>query len=385
MADGPVGEAEFARLRDEAATELERREAVPRDWMRRAVRAVPRERFVPGRVWLEDGEDYRSFRREDDERRWAQLVYRVDAPVVTQVDDGEADGHRGAVPTSSISAMTAVMTMLAEAEPEPDQRVLEIGAGTGYNAALLAERVGARGRVVSVEVDPVVCAQARQALETAGYDTVRVVEADGEAGWAGEAPYDRVLSTAAVTTVPYAWVAQTRPRGIIVSPWRTRFYNHGLVRLVVAEDGTASGHFVGAVSFMLMRGQRRTSGIETLFTPAGWDEARTQPLDLASLLTRLENPHARFATGLYLPDVAHWPQDGGHWWCGAGSWAYADGRIAYQWGPHDLIEETSQALDTWHAADEPTLFDYGLSVTPAGSATWLHHSGNPVIARTPPA
>lgn len=88
---------------------------------------------------------------------------------------------------------------------------MTVAAGTGYNAALLAEIVGAEN-VVSVEIDPGLAEQARGSLRRSGH-AVAVVTADGESGYPAGAPYDRVVATAAATEVPYAWVAQTRPGG----------------------------------------------------------------------------------------------------------------------------------------------------------------------------
>jgi protein-L-isoaspartate O-methyltransferase len=96
--------------------------------------------------------------------------------------------------------------------------VLEIGTGTGWNAALLCKRVGKRGRVVSIEVDPLIAQAAWSALARAGYSPL-VITADGVDGHPDGAPYDRVLATAAVREiVPRAWLGQTRPDGIIVTP-----------------------------------------------------------------------------------------------------------------------------------------------------------------------
>jgi protein-L-isoaspartate(D-aspartate) O-methyltransferase len=94
-------------------------------------------------------------------------------------------------------------------------RVLEIGTGTGYNAALLAHRLGSAA-VTSVEIDPDLAEQARRALTTSGY-LLGVTTADGARGYPPHAPYDRIMSTAAVHQVPYPWIAQTRPGGKILT------------------------------------------------------------------------------------------------------------------------------------------------------------------------
>ncbi|WP_265737692.1 methyltransferase domain-containing protein [Peterkaempfera bronchialis] len=120
-------------------------------------------------------------------------------------------------------------------------RVLEIGTGSGYSAALLAHRVGAE-RVVTVEAEAGRAAEAERRLAAAGYGGVAVVVGDGAQGWAAGAPYDRVVARCGVGTVaalPGEWVAQCRPGAVILAP-----VGGGLVRLRVAVDGTAAGRFL---------------------------------------------------------------------------------------------------------------------------------------------
>ncbi|QVQ54861.1 methyltransferase domain-containing protein [Spiractinospora alimapuensis] len=126
----------------------------------------------------------------------------------------EATG-RGRFSTSSSSALNVMARMIDALDLRPGARVLEIGTGTGYNAAVLAHIVG-EGNVTSVEVDAELADRARQALE--GYG-VEVVVGDGRHGHRDGAPYDRLISTAAVSELPSAWEEQVRPDGIIVAPW----------------------------------------------------------------------------------------------------------------------------------------------------------------------
>jgi len=100
-------------------------------------------------------------------------------------------------------------------------RVLEIGTGTGYNAALLKTLVGPRGRVVSVELDPDVARKARSALRASGFP-VRVVCTDGHDGYAGGAPYDCIVLTAGSATVAPAWLAQLVDGGLLELPLRMK-------------------------------------------------------------------------------------------------------------------------------------------------------------------
>ncbi|GGV10056.1 hypothetical protein GCM10010182_32290 [Actinomadura cremea] len=191
-------------------------------------------------------------RREDDPDRWMDLV-RSDDSIITQVADGATE--KGTWPTSSASAPHIVATMLKALDVEAGMKVLEIGTGTGYNAALLAELAGA-SNVTSIEVDPVLAENARTALRRAGHP-VRVVTGDGADGYADNAPYDRVIATAAVCELPYAWVEQTRPGGLVVVPWGPTVHpDEPLAVVTVGEDGTAEGRFTDPAWFMPLRGQR---------------------------------------------------------------------------------------------------------------------------------
>src|SRR5690606_19000576 len=119
-----------------------------------------------------------------------------------QLDDGDGSG-RGYV-TSSASMPGVVALMLEAAELHPGNRVLEIGTGTGFNAALIASRVGV-DNTTTVEVDAELAEQAREALKNAGWP-VETVTADGTRGHPPGAPYDRILSTASVHEVPHPWI-----------------------------------------------------------------------------------------------------------------------------------------------------------------------------------
>jgi protein-L-isoaspartate(D-aspartate) O-methyltransferase len=85
--------------------------------------------------------------------------------------------------------------MLEALAPEPGMRVLEIGTGTGYNAALLAEIVGSEGFVGTLDIDADVSAEAKGALQDAGFDRVRVLARDGAEGLSEDSPFDRILAT----------------------------------------------------------------------------------------------------------------------------------------------------------------------------------------------
>jgi protein-L-isoaspartate(D-aspartate) O-methyltransferase len=161
--------------------------------VRDAFLAVPRELFVP----------------EYADEQGLEAVYRDESILTKQDPHG--------VPLSSSSQPAIMAAMLERLQLEERMRVLEIGAGTGYNAALLSVLVGPRGRVVSVEVDPDLARKARRNLRSGGYKA-RVVVGDGREGCAELAPYDGIIVTASSRSVPIAWFEQLEPRGLVEVP-----------------------------------------------------------------------------------------------------------------------------------------------------------------------
>jgi Protein-L-isoaspartate carboxylmethyltransferase len=155
-----------------------------------AFRTVPRHLFVPG---------------------VAPTAAYTDEPIVTGYDaDGAACNA-----SSQPSTTAATLEQLAVA---PGDRVLEIGTGTGYDAALLAELAGPDGAVTTVEIDPVTAGRARTHLAAAGYQGVEVLTGDGWSGVPERGPFHRVLATVGVWDVSPRWFGQLEPFGMVVMP-----------------------------------------------------------------------------------------------------------------------------------------------------------------------
>jgi protein-L-isoaspartate(D-aspartate) O-methyltransferase len=120
------------------------------------------------------------------------------------------------ISSSSQPAMMAIM--LEQLDLAPGHRVLEIGAGSGYNAALIAHIVGQAGQVTSIDIDQDLVDAARTHLVAAGFERVRAMCADGGFGYREAAPYDRVILSVGAPDILPAWIEQLKPDGRLVLP-----------------------------------------------------------------------------------------------------------------------------------------------------------------------
>jgi protein-L-isoaspartate(D-aspartate) O-methyltransferase len=220
-----TGEEEALRRNEQLVEQLEATGTLRDPAVAGAFRAVPRHRFLPGRPLDE--------------------VYE-DSAIMTKV------GERG-VPLSSSSQPTIMAIMLQLLRPLPGNRVLEIGAGTGYNAALIAHLVGPAGHVVTVDIDPELAEQARANLAGAGIPGVEVAAADGAEGWPAAAPYDRVIATASTDDLAPAWTEQLAGGGRLVLPL-TLAGPGQLCAAFVRQDGGLAASEPCLCGFMPMRG-----------------------------------------------------------------------------------------------------------------------------------
>lgn len=369
-----------------------------RSWQE-IVAEIPRELFVPDTIWVDDeasgGLVALSMRADPD--GW-QAAVAADAPVVTQVDLGDVrpDGA-GRFPSSSASQPSLVAEMLDALDVRPGHTVLEIGTGTGWNAALLSRRVGVAGRVVTIEVDPQLAEQARRALADAGYEPL-VVTGDGLVGYTQLAPFDRVIATASVReVVPAAWLDQLKPGGRLVTPWGTDWSNGVMLTVDSPTEGTATGRFSGRLAFMRLRGQRRAlygwelEPAEIQHATVGTTDCRGNDLD------RMLNPDkGAFAIGARLAScvlVVEWDKLGdGHHVLELDdrttrSWAQVDADLndpapfrVRQLGPRKLWDEAVAAYDWWHDHGEPGADRFGLQVDAGRQWLWLDQPNNEVRA-----
>lgn len=355
------------------------------DEWRPAFLRTPRHTFIPDHIWV--GAELTPLSRRRDPDEWLAAAYS-DAPVVVQMDDGRTPaGSEGRSSSSSASMPTVVALMLGHLDARPDDTVLEIGTGTGWNAALLAMRLGDQN-VASIEVDPALAEVARRNLAAAGQD-VAVRVGDGAAGWPERSPFDRVISTAAVDRVPYAWVEQTRAEGRVVTPWGNRYYNGSLLSLGVHPDGAATGRIVDSATFMHLRSQRWP--LVDVETDVRDVEAAACSVTDVHLYHVTGEPGAMIAIGQRVPECRPFsiPEDDGSvmtWFVDhtTGAWAslrYEPDATEFevrQAGRRRLWDEIDAAYRWWAAAGSPGPARYGITVTRGGQTVWLDEPDNTI-------
>ncbi|WP_236245253.1 ATP-grasp peptide maturase system methyltransferase [Streptomyces sp. CC210A] len=353
-------------------------------WLRAAVEAVPREQFLNPGVFLDEGRAWRPITPRGTTRaEWLRLAYGAET-LTTQLDGHLTADQCGepvtGVPTSSSTDPTTVVGMIESLDLDAGHRVLEIGTGTGYSTALMCHYLG-EDNVTTIEVDPEVAARADAALEAAGFSTWTVT-GDGLLGHPRRAPFDRVIATCAVRRIPYSWIRQTKPGGVILATIGSWPYGTGLAKVTVNEDGTAEGRIIGRSSFMQARAQAVAPVAGDLSARTAYaDSERTAKLSplmleewMPSFLAQLAAPGAQFvraATGdgtplLYVFDperesFAEFLAEGDAW-------------TVRQGGPVALWDDVERALVAWQDAGAPDIDAVRLRVTAESHLYWIDAS-----------
>jgi protein-L-isoaspartate(D-aspartate) O-methyltransferase len=156
----------------------------------------------------------------------------------------------------TISQPYVVALMTEALALQPGERVLEIGTGSGYQAAVLSELTD---EVYTIEIVPELARTAAGTFEQHGYDTIHRREGDGYGGWPEEAPFDAIVVTAAPDHVPPALADQLKPGGRMVLPKGPEGYQQ-LVLLTKRDDGRMTQRVLAPVRFVPMTGEARGSG-----------------------------------------------------------------------------------------------------------------------------
>lgn len=266
-----VTEADVAARREALADALLRAGRVRNAAIAEAFGVVPRHLFVP------ETDPAQAYADEAIPVKWG------------------ADGR--AVSSSSQPSIMAIM--LEQLALESGHRVLEIGTGTGYNAALMAHIVGESGAVVTVDIDAELAGAARHRLKATGYPSVTVVAGDGAEGWPGGAPYDRIIVTASARDLAPAWAGQLGDAGRLLVPLSLR----GIVQAVAFKRATDHLVSISVVpcTFMPLTGELAGRDPERPFGQAPGVFLRLEDdreLDLAALHRTLNQPGPVCPTGV---------------------------------------------------------------------------------------
>ena len=154
----------------------------------------------------------------------------------------------------TISQPTTVMIMTHALELEKGEKVFEVGTGSGYQSAIIAKLVGPRGRVITTEVVPELVSFAKKNLRNAGISNVSVFEEDGSKGLRSEAPFDKIIITAACKEFPKPLIEQLKTDGIIVGPVGNE-QEQEMVRGIKDKNGHLELEFLGPFLFTPMYGK----------------------------------------------------------------------------------------------------------------------------------
>ena len=152
--------------------------------------------------------------------------------------------------TISQPYIVALMTQILAIKP--DEKVLEIGTGSGYQAAVLSELTG---KVYTIEIRPHLAQEAQRRLTHLGYSNIEVKQGDGYFGWPEAAPFDAIMVTAAANHIPPPLLKQLKPGGRLVLPLGSTTFFQTLTLITKKLDGTMDVRHLTSVSFVPMIGK----------------------------------------------------------------------------------------------------------------------------------
>lgn len=358
--------ADIRSLVERYVGELTAAGAIRSPEVERAFRKVERHRLLET-FYYRDGTSFTAIDHDPEapRRENLELIYAANALATRQ-----ADG----MPTSSTSLPALVAQMLELLELSPGRKVLEIGAGTGYNAALLAEITGDQRLVTTVDVQADVVEQTGRLLAGAGYPRIQVLVRDGFDGVPELAPFDRIVATVGCSDLSPHWVEQLADDGAMLIPLE-HAGSHPLA-LVRKDRGALRGRVVQWTGFMPVRGLLHIADLwprGVVAADAG-ELARGSDAGPRFAASRpngsgyLTDDQADFLFFVGLEDRrASWTMHGPGISAGFGGWAGMAADGIWWWKDVSLACELDRLYQDWDARGRPGISAYRLSFRPAGS------------------
>ena len=329
----------------------------------RAFRTVQRHRLLET-FYYRDGGDFRTVEHDPGRPRRDHLA-------LIYADTALATRRIGGLPASSTSQASLVAKMLELLDLSEGLKVLEVGAGTGYNAALLAQVVGDQHLVITVDVLEDVVDQTRRLLADTGYPRIQVLLRDGFEGVPEQAPFDRIVATVGCSDLSPHWAEQLADDGAMLVPLQ-HASGHPLV--LARKDGAAlRGRMVLRTGFIPVRGPLYIEDMWSLGVRVAHPAELVHDHDDRPRFAarRPDEPMGitddetdfLFFLGLQDRRACHAPQ-GPALSAGPDGWAALAPDGIWWWKDASLARELDRRYGEWDARGRPALEDYQISFQP---------------------
>lgn len=358
------GDTEIRGMIDRYVEQTKAMGAIGTAAVERAFRTVPRHRLLETFYHRASDGIVTTIRNDPGRPRRDHLA-------LIYADDALATRRAGGLPVSSTSQPSLMARMLEFLGLGEGMRILEVGAGTGYNAALMAEIVGDQRLVVTVDVLENVVDQTRRLLDAAGYPQIQVLLRDGFDGVPEQAPFDRIMATVGCSDLSPNWAGQLADDGAMLVPLA---HGTGHPLVLVRKDGDVlRGRMILRTGFIPVRGPLHIENLwvegvcvsdpaETVhepdtaprFTPRRPDEPMQPADDETDFVFFLGLRDRRACSGPAGPTLSAGP-DG---------WATLAPDGIQWWGDQSLARELHRGYRDWDARGRPALEDYQVTFVP---------------------
>ena len=264
--------------------------------VRNAFLSIPRSAFVP-EYYVQQGTRL----------EWTTTCAKEDEVYDDRVLVIQVDAH--GMPSSSSSLPSVMALMLEALDLQEGQRVLEIGAGTGYNAALIAHIVNNPACVTTIDIDPALVQKAQEHLKHVSYDDLFVCVGNGLEGVSRCAPYDRIVATGGFSSIPRAWIDLLSVGGKLVINLLFSL-SHGIAVLTKSGHGNVSGRFLSVPNIAFMQLRERVEDVQPFSGAINIAAYEQQPIQAQEIIppnqfdrTVFDDPTFLFYLQLECPNI----------------------------------------------------------------------------------